>query len=478
MFKAFRYDELQALSISDFVALHDSRTLLAIFFEPADADFIKHVGSMAAVWLGEEKIKALDVQRLLENQKWLVPVLTTDFLPKTMLLDTGRFTSAELNEVLSKISLNDFYVSPAVHLDYQETFELVFRYSLYYHHLQVSNTDYCNLKCRGCAYHGEGKRYGFYDLRAQRNKQEMDDKIFYSFIDQLPPGKDVLFCPSGEVFVSKNAMNYIRYACNKGMYVRILTNGMLLTPDIARHLVDLNIGAVVFSIDGHRADLVEGIRIGADFSLIMKNLANLQQARDKAGSSMSIGVLTGWFEELRGLRGEIVDFWKEQGVDTLSFFEEKIDHFTDDRIFDINTFGNGLSFDLPCFKHLVTAPLLTNGMIAPCSHHMPIEWSTYDTSWMFSIENHSYVEILKYYREMRLDPNSSYRKNCARCQSKLYCYMTSDQFNVSVDAYNFTGRRIKGEAAFVKDFSQNEEQGHRRTFVNRIFGKLSGMLKF
>ena len=119
MFRAVQYDEFQILSAIDCGALHDSKSLLAIFFDPADAEFIEHVGSMATVWLGSEKIKALDAGRLVENKEWLVPVLSTEFLPKVLLLNTRQFTTVELTEKLSKISVVDFFASPAVHLDYQ-----------------------------------------------------------------------------------------------------------------------------------------------------------------------------------------------------------------------------------------------------------------------------------------------------------------------------------------------------------------------
>jgi MoaA/NifB/PqqE/SkfB family radical SAM enzyme len=449
MFKIIDKQHLTCLTEKERLSLYEIGEGLIVPLEAASQDFLSEVSNHASVWLGEEKCLALDARRLLEEAEWLVPILTSDFLPKTLILAPHRWNKREFCATIPHLNLEHFYNWTAIHTDYEGAFELIFRHSLYFHHAQISNTDFCNLKCRGCAYHGEDPRYGFAATRALRRRREMKPADYYTYIDQLPPGKDVLFCPSGEIFVSGNAIDYIKYACQKNLYVRILTNGMLLTPDISKYLLEWGVAAVIFSIDGHRADLVENIRIGINFKKVIDNLKQLQKIRDQSGSNMVIGVQSGWFEELRPFKEEMITFWRELGVDSLAFFEEKIDLFTDKRILDIK--NTHLNFSLPCFKTLVTAPLMTDGKIAPCSHHMPIAWSKLDTSWMKSVSDGSIDEIHKYYRQMRLDPDSPYRRNCAKCQSKMYCYMKRDQTNLSVDAYRFTNRRTAGEAAFVKE---------------------------
>lgn len=484
MTKSLTKEQLMCLSPEDSAALHESNDLLVITLEPADNNFLQYVAQHAAKWIKNAKGVALDTRRLVEDREWIVPMLTTDFLPKTVIINPARWQKDEFCQQIPLISMDQFYSWPAVHVDYEGAFELVFRHSTYYHHAQVSTTDFCNLKCRGCAYHGEDPRYGFKNTRAERPRREISDENYYSFIDQLPKGKDLLFCPSGELFVSKKAMAHVRYACEHGLYVRIVTNGMLITPSIAEELVELDVGAVIFSIDGHRADLVEQIRYGANFELILNNLTQLQKLRDQACSDMSIAVTCGWFQELRPFRDEIVDFWKNRNVDTFSFFEEKLKLFSNDRISILDSPGRDNS--APCFQNLVTNPLLTSGKVAPCTFHFPIEWSKIDTSWMLSIKDHSFEEICKHYRQMRLDPDSPYRKNCSICDAKAHCYMTHSKENIAVDAYNFTGRRTKGEAGFVKDYNQRdsnkniagqEDVAHGQKVTNKNAGKITSIIK-
>ncbi len=461
-------DEVLALRGEDCERLYANSDVVVVPLEAAERDFLVDAESLARRSSDPVGCMALDSARLLEKSLLVVPILTADFLPKTLVLYPKLLDKKTFFKILRHSGNEYFYSSPAIQTDYQGAFELVFRHSLYYHHAQISNTDFCNLRCRGCAYHGDDPRYEFSSTRDKPIRKEMEDKVYYSYIDQLPKGKDVLFCPSGELFMSKKAMEYVRYASKQGMQVRILTNGMLLTREISRELVALGLKAVIFSIDGHRADLVEDIRLGADFAKVTSNLRDLISERDSAESPMSIGVTAGWFKDLRPYRDEIVEFWRAFGVDTFAFFEEKLGLFSDDRIHQID--NSSLNMGLPCFKTLVTAPLMTNGLIAPCSHHMPIAWSKYDTSWMKNIQDATIDEIHRYYRHMRLDPKSPYRKNCARCESKFYCYLDKNQQSVSVDAYRFTDRRMEGEAAFVKDVSVPATAG--RAWGGRALRKL------
>jgi len=468
------HEEVLNLTDDDCAALHSYSGAIIAPIEAAEKDYLFDVELLANASKTEKGCLAVDAARLLEKSPLQVPILTSHFLPKALILNPRFLDVQTFKSILKYDGVDSFYSFPALQTDYDGSFKLIFRHSLYYHHAQISNTDFCNLRCRGCAYHGNDPNYGFAALRKKTDRTEMDDAVYHSYIEQLPSGKDVLFCPSGEMFMSKKAMDYIRIACSRGLHVRILTNGMLLTSKISKELVALGVKAVIFSIDGHKAELVEKIRLGINFQTVISNLKNLIQARDSATSPMSIGITSGWFEELRPYKDEIVAFWKDFGVDTFSFFEEKLGLFSDKRLRSIE--GTPLNLSLPCFKTLVTAPLLTNGIVAPCSHHMPISWSKYDTSWMKSIRSNSIDEIHRYYRHMRLDPKSPYRKNCAQCESKYYCYMDHNGRSVSLDAYRFTKRVTEGEAAFVKDISSDNTKKSATT-ISKLLNNFKSILK-
>jgi radical SAM protein with 4Fe4S-binding SPASM domain len=64
------------------------------------------------------------------------------------------------------------------------------------------------------------------------------------------------------------------------------TNGMLLTPARADRLVALALDWLHVSLDGATAATYEGIRSGADFDRVGRNLRGLQEAKRAAGSSL------------------------------------------------------------------------------------------------------------------------------------------------------------------------------------------------
>lgn len=450
-------DIYQHLTIAEFHALSktERRDLakleipLVITLENANSELISEVGRNAFVWLNGNDRLALDCRRIVEGQKWSVPILTSDFLPKMLLLAPWRFPKKQFLHLFTYLGGDQFYHWDAVNLNYDDAYRLIFSHSTYYHHGMVSVTDFCNLKCKMCSYHGEDPRYEFSNTRKQRPKGELADEDYYTYVDQLAKGKDLLYCGTGELFVSKKWHPYLKYAHEKGCHLRVLTNGMLLTTDVAKKLIDLDVGAVAFSIDGHRADLVENIRLGSNFNVILNNLRNLIKLRDESGSKMVINVHCSVLEELQPFQNDIHLFWKNFGVDGLSFFPEWVD-------WDTTTTINFLdkktpSAQYPCWNAMLTPILLTNGLISPCTAHLQGEWSTaWKTDWLQPLRPNGLDAAVRAYRHFRLNSKSDYRKNCSKCTGKMTCYVTPEGDLTHCQSYSFSNRHTPGEAGFVK----------------------------
>ena len=67
-----------------------------------------------------------------------------------------------------------------------------------------------------------------------------------------------------------------------GCQAGFLTNGTLLTTDLARQLVDAGLDWIGFSVDGATADVYEAIRPGADFKRLCTSIADI--SRHQRGS--------------------------------------------------------------------------------------------------------------------------------------------------------------------------------------------------
>ncbi|MDH4317992.1 MAG: radical SAM protein [Desulfobulbaceae bacterium] len=465
MYAHLTIKDFHALSENERLDLSKSEVPLVVTLEKAEKELIKDVGANAMAWLGGKDRLALDCRRIVDGQKWKVPILTSDFLPKILILAPWRFEKRQFMHLFTYLCEEQFYHWDAVNLSYNEAHRLVFTHSTYFHHGMVSVTDFCNLKCRMCSYHGEDPRYAFSQTRKKRKKMELADEDYYAYIDQLPEGKDLLFCGTGELFVAKNKWRpYLRYAQEKGCHVRILTNGMLLTPDIARELVGLGVGAVIFSVDGHRADLVEDIRLGTNFDTILNNIRNLINLRDEHGSGMVINVHCSILEMLQPFQDEMHDFWKEFGVDGLSFFPEWTDWDTSTTI-SFSEDKPPMSY--PCWNALLAPVLLTNGLVSPCTGHLQGEWGTvWDTDWLQKLRPDGLEAAVRAYRHYRLDAASAYRKNCSKCTGKMSCYVAADGNLTHCQSYSFTHRHTLGEAAFVRQEQADEKR--KDSLVTRL----------
>ena len=107
--------------------------------------------------------------------------------------------------------------------------------------LFVNPTNFCNAKCGFCAYRKVGDQFKNLDLGSYRK-----------VIDQYAAlgGKKISLTPTiGEVLLDPTIYEKIAYAKQKGMYVSIVSNGVLINNnDNYRKLLDADVDELIFSI--------------------------------------------------------------------------------------------------------------------------------------------------------------------------------------------------------------------------------------
>ncbi len=100
-------------------------------------------------------------------------------------------------------------------------------------------THNCNLNCRHCY------------LPGRKRRGELSYSEVCSVLDQLAEqGCLHLNLTGGEIFTRSDIFQILKFARRKGFYIILLTNGTLLTPEIADRLKDLNINQVDISLYG------------------------------------------------------------------------------------------------------------------------------------------------------------------------------------------------------------------------------------
>jgi MoaA/NifB/PqqE/SkfB family radical SAM enzyme len=142
-------------------------------------------------------------------------------------------------------------------------------------YLEVTNN--CNLRCKMCIYSQMKQTTGY-----------MSRVLFENCVNQLSHMDiETLYLHfGGESLVHPDFQDYLRYAIkkrNQGGIRKIawIDNGMLFNQTISDLALDLGVDEIGFSIDGV-GEINDKIRIGANYSVIEKNIKYLIKKRGDA----------------------------------------------------------------------------------------------------------------------------------------------------------------------------------------------------
>lgn len=145
------------------------------------------------------------------------------------------------------------------------------------HHLQLEVTSACNLSCAMCLVS--------YRPAVNRAEGAMSPELFRRLIDGNPELTRLTLQGLGEPLLQPHLAEMVAYAKERGIEVGFNTNAMLLTRPKADRLVALGLDWLHVSLDGATAETYEGIRSGADFERVGRNLRGLQEAKRAAGAA-------------------------------------------------------------------------------------------------------------------------------------------------------------------------------------------------
>jgi radical SAM protein with 4Fe4S-binding SPASM domain len=141
--------------------------------------------------------------------------------------------------------------------------------------VQVEVTGACNLRCRMCLVR--------YRPPLGRVRGSLPLARFRAIVDALPSLRVATLQGLGEPMLAPDLLAMIATAKVRGVEVGFNTNGTLLAPAQARILVALELDWLHVSLDGAQAATHEGIRDGADFAAIVRNLRALADVVAESG---------------------------------------------------------------------------------------------------------------------------------------------------------------------------------------------------
>src|SRR4051812_23691629 len=180
-------------------------------------------------------------------------------------------------------------------------------------HLQVEVSGACNLRCRMCLVR--------YAPAVGRREGALAYEDFLALVDSVPDLRRLTLQGLGEPLLSPHLLDMIRHAAARDVHVGFNTNGVLLSPAVARELVDAGTGHVHVSLDGATAATYQDVRHGTglaprpgQFERVVANLRGLLAARGSQRRPRVVLVFVAMRRNLGKLEA-LVELAAELGVD-------------------------------------------------------------------------------------------------------------------------------------------------------------------
>jgi MoaA/NifB/PqqE/SkfB family radical SAM enzyme len=145
--------------------------------------------------------------------------------------------------------------------------------------IYVEVTNQCNLNCSTCM-------RNVWDVDFGTMSSGMYARVLKG-IATFSPKPEIFLGGYGEPLTNPDCISMIAEAKSLGLRVSLITNGILLTEEISRQLVDLKLDMLWISLDGASAECYADVRRGNELYHVIENLKCLRALRFWAYGSSS-----------------------------------------------------------------------------------------------------------------------------------------------------------------------------------------------
>lgn len=135
----------------------------------------------------------------------------------------------------------------------------------------IEPTNRCNLECFTCIRNVWNEPLG-----------NMNKSTFNSIIEGLKnfsPAPDIFFGGLGEPLMHPDIVKMVGHAKTISSNVELITNGTLLTGELSRQLIAAGLDMLWVSIDGASPESYADVRLGAELTRVLANLAAFRDIR-------------------------------------------------------------------------------------------------------------------------------------------------------------------------------------------------------
>ena len=143
--------------------------------------------------------------------------------------------------------------------------------------VQIESTNLCNAKCVFCPRDEMHRRQGVMDFELYRKVVDEAAALGITHVREHN---------YGEPFLDKQLVEKVRYAKAKGIKeVGMISNGSLITEDIARGMIEAGLDAINISVDASGKEVFESTRVHLEYDTVIGNIKTLVRLKKEYGRS-------------------------------------------------------------------------------------------------------------------------------------------------------------------------------------------------
>ncbi|WNV09600.1 radical SAM protein [Tardiphaga sp. 709] len=260
----------------------------------------------------------------------------------------------------------------------------------------INTTEVCNLSCVMCHFNGPN---------AIKKSGNLNSSQVLKALDNIPSGQSVWFASTGEFFIDKNAVSYLRAATERGLKPCVLSHGQMFTPELVDDILEAGVRFVRMSVDSTDENQYRKIRRGGELRNIIEACKLFRRKKLEQYPDLRVEINATLFRNTFAKQREMENFWRGL-VDQVNFNAEYFDTFQFRNTFFIPE--KRVDCDLQLY-------LMPSGRIAPCCA-IAVYQHENDVSWLPHIDE---VESLQSAHEqlsdMYEDPNGPMSEICGKC---------------------------------------------------------------
>jgi sulfatase maturation enzyme AslB (radical SAM superfamily) len=214
--------------------------------------------------------------------------------------------------------------------------------------VQIESTNLCNAKCVFCPRDEMHRRQGVMDFDLYR--KVVDECVALGITH-------VRVHNYGEPFLDKQLVEKVRYAKSKGIAeVGMISNGSLITEDLARGMIDAGLDAINISVDASGKEVFEATRLHLKYDDVIQNVRTLARLRNESGRTHPKLILSFVRQNNSAEEANFIKEWSQVA--------DKI-HITDLHNW-AGTLNAKSDVQFPCYRLWLTFTVLWDGRVSMC----------------------------------------------------------------------------------------------------------------